>query len=247
MEATRLCPYCLQPLPGAAQSCPHCGKSFAGRNPGGTLPVGTVLAGRYTVGEVRSIDGEGVLYRGVVNLGGFRVGLGAGHGNAARVVVDFLQRVGERTGIARYFSATTVGFEFTGARDRHLDQAGRQRGEDRDRDGRQRIDWPAILVATTEKHGKVGQGRNRTGQSRRNRRGQDVAVFDVGELVRHHTAQLTLAEHLQNAVGCGDRRVLGVASGGEGIGLRFVNDVDARHRQAGSPSQIADDVVQIGG
>ena len=46
MEATRLCPYCLQPLPGAAQSCPHCGKSFAGRNPGGTLPVGTVLAVR---------------------------------------------------------------------------------------------------------------------------------------------------------------------------------------------------------
>ena len=73
MEATRLCPYCLQPLPGAAQSCPHCGKSFAGRNPGGTLPVGTVLAGRYTVGEVLSIDGEGILYRGAENLGRFRV------------------------------------------------------------------------------------------------------------------------------------------------------------------------------
>ena len=67
MEATRLCPYCLQPLPGAAQSCPHCGKSFAGRNPGGTLPVGTVLAGRYTVGEMLSI------YRGAENLGRFRV------------------------------------------------------------------------------------------------------------------------------------------------------------------------------
>ena len=73
MEATRLCPYCLQPLPGAAQSCPHCGKSFAGRNPGGTLPVGTVLAGRYTVGEMLSIDGEGSLYRGAENLGRFRV------------------------------------------------------------------------------------------------------------------------------------------------------------------------------
>ena len=72
MEATRLCPYCLQPLPGAAQSCPHCGKSFAGRNPGGTLPVGTVLAGRYTVGEMLSIDGEGILYRGAENLGRFR-------------------------------------------------------------------------------------------------------------------------------------------------------------------------------
>ena len=73
MEVTRLCPYCLQPLPGAAQSCPHCGKSFAGRNPGGTLPVGTVLAGRYTVGEMLSIDGEGILYRGTENLGRFRV------------------------------------------------------------------------------------------------------------------------------------------------------------------------------
>ena len=73
MEATHLCPYCLQPLPGAAQSCPHCGKSFAGRNPGGTLPVGTVLAGRYTVGEMLSIDGEGILYRGAENLGRFRV------------------------------------------------------------------------------------------------------------------------------------------------------------------------------
>ena len=73
MEATRLCPYCLQPLPGAAQSCPHCGKSFAGSNPGGTLPVGTVLAGRYTVGEMLSIDGEGILYRGAENLGRFRV------------------------------------------------------------------------------------------------------------------------------------------------------------------------------
>ena len=73
MEVTRLCPYCLQPLPGAAQSCPHCGKSFAGRNPGGTLPVGTVLAGRYTVGEMLSIDGEGILYRGAENLGRFRV------------------------------------------------------------------------------------------------------------------------------------------------------------------------------
>ena len=73
MEVTRLCPYCLQPLPDGAQSCPHCGKSFAGRNPGGTLPVGTVLAGRYTVGEMLSIDGEGILYRGAENLGRFRV------------------------------------------------------------------------------------------------------------------------------------------------------------------------------
>ena len=73
MEPKRLCPYCLQPIAPAAQSCPHCGKVFADRNPGGTLPVGTVLAGRYTVGKMLSIDGEGILYRGAENLGRFRV------------------------------------------------------------------------------------------------------------------------------------------------------------------------------
>ena len=73
MEPKRLCPYCLQPILPAAQSCPHCGKVFADRNPGGTLPVGTVLAGRYTVGEMLNIDGEGILYRGAENLGRFRV------------------------------------------------------------------------------------------------------------------------------------------------------------------------------
>ena len=73
MEQKRLCPYCMGELPPAADSCMHCGKVFAGRNPAGCLPVGTVLAGRYTVGEMRSLDGEGILYRGVENLGCFRV------------------------------------------------------------------------------------------------------------------------------------------------------------------------------
>ena len=73
MEQKRLCPYCMGELPPAADSCVHCGKVFAGRNPAGCLPVGTVLAGRYTVGEMLSLDGEGILYRGVENLGCFRV------------------------------------------------------------------------------------------------------------------------------------------------------------------------------
>ena len=73
MEQKRLCPYCMGELPPAADSCVHCGKVFVGRNPAGCLPVGTVLAGRYTVGEMRSLDGEGILYRGVENLGCFRV------------------------------------------------------------------------------------------------------------------------------------------------------------------------------
>ena len=72
-ERTILCPYCRAVLEEGAEGCPHCKRSFAGRNPTGALPVGTLLAGRYTVGEMLSIDGEGILYRGVENRGSFRV------------------------------------------------------------------------------------------------------------------------------------------------------------------------------
>ena len=75
MEPKRICPYCMQELDDLPEVCPHCGRSFAGHNPVGSLPAGTVLAGRYTVGEMQSIDGEGILYRGVENLGRFRVTL----------------------------------------------------------------------------------------------------------------------------------------------------------------------------
>ena len=73
MEPKRLCPFCIKELPPEAAVCPHCGRVLEGRNPSGCLPVGTVLAGRYTVGEMRSLDGEGILYSGVENLGKFRV------------------------------------------------------------------------------------------------------------------------------------------------------------------------------
>ena len=73
MDAKRICPYCMQELDTPEPVCPHCGRSLTGRNPSGSLPVGTVLAGRYTVGEIQSIDGEGILYRGVENKGRFRV------------------------------------------------------------------------------------------------------------------------------------------------------------------------------
>ena len=73
MEAKRICPYCMGELENRVSVCPHCGGVLAGRNPAGSLPMGTLLAGRYTVGEMQSIDGEGILYRGVENVGRFRV------------------------------------------------------------------------------------------------------------------------------------------------------------------------------
>ncbi len=70
---TILCPYCKVELAEGASACPHCKRTFAGRNPQGVLPVGFLLAERYTVGEMICADGEGILYRGVENRGRFRV------------------------------------------------------------------------------------------------------------------------------------------------------------------------------
>ena len=73
MERKRICPYCMQELEEGRGQCPPCGRELAGRNPAGSLPAGTVLAGRNTEGDIKSVDGEGILYRGAENLGRFRV------------------------------------------------------------------------------------------------------------------------------------------------------------------------------
>lgn len=66
--AELLCPHCLQPLTdGYGGDCPHCGRSLENQNPEGALPLGTQLAGRYTVGSYLSADGDGLAYRGVLN------------------------------------------------------------------------------------------------------------------------------------------------------------------------------------
>ena len=66
--AEHICPHCLQPLPGGfGGECPSCGKPLNNQNPEGALPFGTVLAGRYTVGDYQSADGDGLCYRGVEN------------------------------------------------------------------------------------------------------------------------------------------------------------------------------------
>ena len=54
-------------------SAPTAAGSLQGATRRAVSPAGTVLAGRYTVGDIKSVDGEGILYRGVENTGPFRV------------------------------------------------------------------------------------------------------------------------------------------------------------------------------
>ena len=52
MEAKRICPYCMGELENRVSVCPHCGGVLTGRNPAGSLPVGT----RSGISALRQID-----------------------------------------------------------------------------------------------------------------------------------------------------------------------------------------------
>lgn len=62
-----VCSNCLSNADQSLAACPYCGQSFENTNPAGTLAVNTLLADRYTIGRVLSLDGEGILYAAVDN------------------------------------------------------------------------------------------------------------------------------------------------------------------------------------
>ena len=64
------------------------------------------------------------------------------------------------------------------------------------------------------------------------------------ELVGEDALELDAVHLLEQAGGDGDRRVLGVAAGGEGVRRRVVDDVDARLGQPAGDAQPLDEVVQ---
>lgn len=61
----RICDNCMSRVPADAEKCPKCGIRFENTNPGGALPNGWVLGGRYTIGRYIDIDGEGVTYSAI--------------------------------------------------------------------------------------------------------------------------------------------------------------------------------------
>lgn len=63
--ADRICDNCMSKVPIGTEKCPQCGIRFENTNPGGALPNGWVLGGRYTVGRYIDIDGEGVTYSAI--------------------------------------------------------------------------------------------------------------------------------------------------------------------------------------
>ena len=162
---------------------------------------------------------------------------------ALRVTVHFRQRVGQRTRIAGQLGAAAVGVVLARARNGELNQHRRDRREDQHQ---KREHWIRVPSSRRPK--------NMPKCASAEIAPAIVAVIvevrmsrwlDVSELVRKHPAQLARGQQLDNAGRRGDRGVLWIAAGGERIRLRFVDQVNPGHRQAGAGGELAHHPVEL--
>ena len=211
----------------------------AGKRLKGCNPVFDVGMGREQV--VHPLPGQRIDDE---HMGHRRIGFGVLIGDNLRAVRDFRQRARQRVGIAANFRAKPVGRVFARAADRHLHEHGGQRRENGQRN---RADHARPIAAIAAKQqAPLGDGGDRTRERRSDRHGQRVAIFDVRQLMRDHARQLLPGQHGHQPGVDGHRRIFGIAPGGEGVGLVFVDHVDARHRQLRAPGQFGHHVVEIG-
>ena len=135
--------------------------------------------------------------------------------------------------------ARHVGERLAAAADRRLHHLGDDRGEDQqgEADERQRV-APAVVVAvaarrarrSTTSSGSPMSVSSAIGADQRDgeRRHEDVVVADVRQLVGEDAFELDAVHLLEQPGRDRDRRVLRVASGGERVRRRVVDDVDPR-------------------
>ncbi len=120
------------------------------------------------------------------------------HRDATGSLVELLEGAGERLAVADELGPHAVCLELPRPGDRHLDHAGRKRGEDHHQQSGERV---AVVIVAAEEEGEVGEVADRRGDGSRNRADQDVVVLDVGELVGENSSHLVWAEDLGAAPG----------------------------------------------
>ncbi len=117
-----------------------------------------------------------------------------------------------------------IGLVFARARNGHLDEHCGNGSEDhhgqRAEDAASAIAI-AVAAAAAEHGGPSGHARqdgDGSGKGGGNGADEDVAVADMAEFVRQHAFQFVVVEQIENAGGDGDGGVIGVSSGGKGVG-----------------------------
>ncbi len=162
--------------------------------------------------------------------------------DAFRARLEFFERARQPFRISTDQRAFPVGLVLAVSADRHLHQRGGQGCQDHHCDGAQEPER-AVAVAAEEQC-EVRQHRDRAGEGGGDGHDQRIAVLHMGELMGHDAGHLALIDHLQKS-GCrGDGRVVRAAPGGEGVGLRILDNVHARHRQPVALGEPGDDPVE---
>ena len=118
--------------------------------------------------------------------------------------------------VAGQTCAVLVGIKFTGAANSHLDDLSSNGSQHSNHEHGEGVGTFTIAVGSTEHRAKRKNLRNRTddgGDTRRHRRGEDIAVVHVHQLVAEHAAHLALIQQLQNTLSATHRRILRVTAG----------------------------------
>ena len=158
------------------------------------------------------------------------------------VGADLGQRPLEAVGVAGQLDGRRIGEVLALAADRELDEAADDRGQDRqhdgdDRDDRRRRRCHRCRGSTTptrqpaperEAQEEVGEDGDRADHHPDDEREPDVEVPDVRQLVGDDALELLAIELLEEAGRDRDRRVRGIAAGGERVRRRVVDGVDRR-------------------
>ena len=157
-------------------------------------------------------------------------------------------------GYAGELAGAHVGQRLTAARDRRLHRLGHDRRHDQQEKPHvgERIVAVRLVAATADPtavpphraHGDVRHQGDRADHRDRQRRHQDVVVADVTQFMGEHTLEFDPIHLLEQTGRHGDRRVVRIAAGGEGVRCRIVDDVDAGLGQATGDAQPFDEVVQ---
>ena len=160
------------------------------------------------------------------------------------IVVELFERFRKVARIAAKAAAAFVGRIFAAARNRHLNQARRNRRQE----NREQAAEPAaviIVAASAEEERHLRRPRDDARDGRRDARRQDVAVLHMRELVREHARELLIVQHAQDARRHGDRCMLGIAPRRECIRHVAFNDGDRRHREARPLREALDEPVEL--
>ena len=166
------------------------------------------------------------------------------HGHAA---LQLVQCRSQSQRVAGQTCAILIGIKFAGAANSHLNNLRSNGSQHGNHKHGERVRTFTIAVGSTEHRAKREELSNRTndgGDTRRHRRGQNIAVVHVHQLVAEHAAHLALIEQLQNTLGAAHRGILRVTTGCERVRGHGRCHVEGGHGLTRAGRQLLHNVVK---